>query len=167
MTGIIGVFALLMVGWMIWSGDYSLPGSAHFHGLVLGLGVASCAGVAAIQWRIDRNAAEPATYRLILRLVLYFPWLFLEIIKSNLHVARIILTPALPIRPQLIRVPASQQTELGRVIYANSITLTPGTISLDIRDDAILVHALDDSVAADLQSGTMDRKVAALEGEHS
>lgn len=167
MSGIIRVFVLLMFGWMVWSGAYSLPGSAHFHGLILGLGVASCAGVAAIQWRIDRDAVAPATYRLISRSVLYFPWLFLEIIKSNLHVARIILTPALPIRPHLIRVPASQQTEVGRVIYANSITLTPGTISLDLRDDEILVHALDDSVAQDLKTGAMDRKVAALEREGS
>ena len=79
--------------------------------------------------------------------------------------ARVILSPGLPVRPQLIRVQATQNTDVGRAIFANSITLTPGTVSLDVRDGTILVHALDDSTAAGLSDGEMDRRVTVLEGE--
>jgi len=78
-------------------------------------------------------------------------------------VARLIWTPSLPIRPQLLRVPASQRSELGNAIYANSITLTPGTVALDVRDGGILVHALTDSSREELQSGEMDRRVSRIE----
>jgi multicomponent Na+:H+ antiporter subunit E len=87
-----------------------------------------------------------------------------EIFKSTIDVVRIILDPKLPIRPQLIRVKASQRSEVGQVIYANSITLTPGTISLDVRNDRILVHALTDAAAEGLKTGEMDDYVARLEG---
>ena len=68
------------------------------------------------------------------------------------------------ISPRLIRVRASQKTVLGHVVYANSITLTPGTISLDLRDGAILVHALTDETAEGVLNGEMNARVARLEG---
>ena len=98
------------------------------------------------------------------RLLLYVPWLLWAIVKANLDVARRILTFRLPISPRLIRVKASQKSDLGQVIYANSITLTPGTVSVDLQDGTILVHALTRECAEDLQEGEMDRRVAALEG---
>ena len=64
-----------------------------------------------------------------------------------------------------MRIRASQKTDLAKVIYANSITLTPGTITLDVRDDKFLVHALSDEAAADLDTGEMDRRVSAMEGK--
>ena len=75
------------------------------------------------------------------------------------------LNPKLPISPCLIRLRASQSTDLGQVIYANSITLTPGTITLDVRDDIILVHNLTDEMADDLLTNEMDRRVTQLEGD--
>jgi multicomponent Na+:H+ antiporter subunit E len=69
----------------------------------------------------------------------------------------------LPISPHLITVRTSQKTAVGQVIYANSITLTPGTISLDVRDDTILVHALTSDSAAGVEAGEMDRRVSRLE----
>ena len=80
------------------------------------------------------------------------------------QVASVILNPRLAIRPRLVRVKGSQKTELGQVIYANSITLTPGTITLDVRDGEFLVHALTEEAAAGVESGNMDRRVTALEG---
>ena len=65
---------------------------------------------------------------------------------------------------RMIRVPATQKTEIGQVIYANSITLTPGTITLDVRNNEMLVHALTSDTAAGLQTGDMDRRVTRLEG---
>ncbi len=101
---------------------------------------------------------------LLPRLLLYAPWLVWEVVKANIDVARRILTPSLPISPRMIKVKAGQQSDLGRVIYANSITLTPGTVSVDVEDDTILVHALTKEAADGVETGEMDRKVTRLEG---
>ena len=69
----------------------------------------------------------------------------------------------MPIAPRVFRVKTSQRTELGQVIYANSITLTPGTVSINLFDDEIEVHALTVAGAAGLEEGTMDRRVTELE----
>jgi multicomponent Na+:H+ antiporter subunit E len=90
--------------------------------------------------------------------------LLLEIAKANLHVARVILTPSLPIQPRVIRIRATQRSELGNTIFANSITLTPGTVALDVRGGSILVHALTDQAAAGLVDGVMDSRVSRVEG---
>ena len=84
-------------------------------------------------------------------------------VKSSLDVVRRVLHPSLPIEPQTIRVVASQNTDLGRVTYANSITLTPGTLTVDALDDQFTVHAIDDYAAESLRSGAMDRKITDLE----
>jgi multicomponent Na+:H+ antiporter subunit E len=90
--------------------------------------------------------------------------LLLAIFRSNIDVALRILNPRLPISPTLIRTRASQKHALGKVIYANSITLTPGTVSVEVEDDLILVHALSRKSAGELQEGEMDRRVTAIEG---
>jgi len=154
---VIAIVVLLCCAWLLWSG--------HTEPLILGFGVASVALVTWLTWRMDRVDRYPMGWGLGLRPLLYIPWLALEIVKSNLHVARVVLSPSLPIQPRLVRVKATQKTELGQVIYANSITLTPGTITLDVRNGEFLVHALTDEVAEGLESGEMDRKVTALEGK--
>ena len=95
--------------------------------------------------------------------IFYAPWLFKEIVMANIDVAWRILDPRLPILPTLIRVTASQKGDLGRVIYANSITLTPGTVSIDMEGDQITVHALSYEGAVEDMSGEMDRRVSNLE----
>lgn len=95
--------------------------------------------------------------------VSYFIWLCIEVVKSNLDVAFRIVRPDLPIQPRLLKIKTSQATELGQVIFANSITLTPGTVSIDLRDDEIEVHALAQEPAGSLMSGEMDRRIAAME----
>ena len=97
----------------------------------------------------------------------YAPWLIKEIIRSNLEVAKIILSPELRLQRTMVRIPANQKTELGRVIYANSITLTPGTVAVRVEGDKILVHALSFSGAAEDLSGDMDRRVCLLEHPRS
>jgi multicomponent Na+:H+ antiporter subunit E len=147
--------------WLLWSGYWD----PHDDYLILGFGLASVLGVMAISSRMDRVAQAPRSYRLGLRPLLYLPWLAVEIVKANIDVARIILSPTLPISPRLIRVPATQDTAVGQVVYANSITLTPGTISLDVRNNQILIHALTKEAADGVLSGDMGRRVAALEAQ--
>jgi len=72
----------------------------------------------------------------------YFAWMFVQITKSNVEVVKAVLSPDMEISPKMTKVPMPQSTDLGRVTFANSITLTPGTVSVEMQDDVILVHAL-------------------------
>ena len=94
----------------------------------------------------------------------YSPWLIWAIVKANLDVTRRILHPSLPISPTMVDVRATQKSALGQVVYANSITLTPGTVTVDMVDGILSVHALSREGASDLASGAMDRRVTAIEG---
>ncbi len=132
--------------------------------MILGFGVFSIGVTAAISWRMDRVDQEQYPESPNFRSLVYFPWLFKEIVVSNLHVAEVILHPDLPIQPQLVRVNTTQRTDHGHVIHANSITITPGTVSLDVRDGTILVHALTQNTAEGALSGEMDQRVTWLEG---
>ena len=78
---------------------------------------------------------------------------------ANIDVIKRILTPGKSISPTLITIPASKKTDLSKVIYANSITLTPGTVTLDLTGDEIKVHALSKEGAEDLESGRMAKVV--------
>ena len=98
-----------------------------------------------------------------IKLIMYWSWLCAEVVKSNFDVALRIIKPSLPIRPRVFTVRTTQRTELGQVIYANSITLTPGTVSIDLRGHEIEVHALAEEPAASLLTGDMDRRITAVE----
>ena len=94
----------------------------------------------------------------------YWPWLLKEVALSAWRVSRIIVDPRLPISPTLVRMRPSQTTDVGLVVHANSITLTPGTISIDVSADEFLVHALTRAGAADVtEGGEMDRRARELE----
>ena len=147
----------LIVVWLLWSG--------HYTPLLVGLGLCSCVFVAAVAARMGIADREGHPVHLLGRSILYWPWLLWSIGRANMAVARAVLHPGLPISPTLIQVRASQKSALGRVSYANSITLTPGTVSLDVSGDLILVHALTRTSAAELLDGAMDRRVAAMEGQ--
>jgi len=138
--------------------------SGSFDPLLLFFGAVSCALVWWISHRMDIfDREEHPVHVHPIKLIGYYLWLCREVIKSNLDVARRILDPALPIQPRLIKVRTSQRTELGQVLYANSITLTPGTVSIDLQGNEIEVHALASGPADDLLTGEMDRRISAIE----
>ena len=149
--------AVLFIVWLLLSG--------HYEPFLLLLGVASCALVVMVTLRMDVADREGHPIHLTWRALVYWPWLVVEIIKANIDVAKRIVAPSLPISPTLIRVKASQTSDLGQVIYANSITLTPGTISVDVANGEILVHALSRDGAEALVEGEMDRRVTWMVGE--
>ena len=153
----LSLFILLAATWLLLSGYYTT--------LLLALGALSCALVAALCWRTGIIDPEGHPNHLFLGLLLYIPWLLWEICKSNIDIARRILDPKLPIAPRVIRIKTSQKTHLGQVIYANSITLTPGTVSVEVEEGEITVHALTGETAAALLEGSMDRRVTRLEDE--
>ena len=151
-----GTLAILSVLWLALSGYFKL--------LLVSFGIVSCLLVTWLGARMDRIDGEHH-FGLVrpLATLRYIGWLTLEVIKSNLDVARRILSPRLSISPTVIRVPSSQKTELGRVIFANSITLTPGTVSIDVQEGEIEVHALSKEGADALLQGEMNRRVTAVE----
>lgn len=146
----------LYVLWLLLSG--------HYVPLLLVLGLASVLAVVFIAWRMRVVDHEGHPIHLSWRIHLYWPWLIWEIIKANIDVARAIVSPALPIKPTLLHLKGSQKSELGRVIYANSITLTPGTVTIELEDGVFSVHALTTAAAQGLESGEMDRWVTSIEG---
>lgn len=136
--------------------------SGHYDPLLIGLGVASCALVVFITHRMDVIDHEGHPVHLTWRALLYWPWLVAEIAKANVDVVRRILPGGPPISPTMLRVRATQTSDLGRVVFANSITLTPGTVSVEVHEDEILVHALSLEAAEGLAEGEMDQRVTKM-----
>ncbi len=152
----IGLFILLFILWLLSSGHYTT--------LIISFGVFSCALVVFLSWKMEIIDSEGVPIHLIGGAIRYVPWLIWQIILANIDVTKRVLQPKMDITPQLIEVETSQKTDLGRVIYANSITLTPGTVSIQVHEDRILVHAIAKEVAEELQKGEMDRRVTRMEG---
>ncbi|QDT05878.1 Na(+)/H(+) antiporter subunit E [Rubripirellula lacrimiformis] len=147
----------LFVNWLLWSGHFENP-------FLIGLGVASCAFCLWLSARMNIVDEEGAPAQLGFRpFTHYAPWLIKEIVVANIDVAKIIISPVMRLRRNLVVVKANQKSSLGRVIMANSITLTPGTVSVDVLDDRIHVHALSLEDAAEDMSGDMDQRVCRLE----
>ena len=156
MKHVVALGVTLYVTWLLLSGVYQT--------LWFVLGLISCAICVGIALRMEVVDRESYPIDLSLLLPAYWLWLFKEIVLANIDVTKRILAPSLPVNPQLFRVKASQRDELGKVIFANSITLTPGTVTVDIDGDEFVVHALSDATKDDLETGEMDRRVTALEG---
>lgn len=152
----VGLFLALLSIWLLWSGLYK-P-------LVVGSGVVSAALCVLMVHRMRAMGGARVQVAPVARSLSYFPWLIREIARANASVIRIVLSPKLPIEPSVVTVTASQRTDLGRVIYGNSITLTPGTLTVDVDGDQFTVHALTSAGARQLQAGDMDTRVALLEG---
>lgn len=143
--------------WLLWSGI--------FEPLMLSFGLASCLLVAWMTSQLQIVDSEERPFLILVRMLGYLPWLTIEIIKSNIDVARRVWQPVMPISPTIVTVKASQKTALGLVLHANSITLTPGTLSIDVEPGLIEVHALAHELIAPFEEGEMDRRVARLEGK--
>lgn len=142
----------LFVFWLLLSG--------HFEPLLLGLGLASVVFTVFLAKRMNVIDHESYPLHLSPRLPAFFVYLFREIINANIDVIKRIMTTGAPsINPQLIKIPLMQKTNLGRVIYANAITLTPGTVSVKLTKNHVTVHALTKEAADDLSDGKMAKAV--------
>ncbi len=138
--------------------------SGHYTPMLVTVGAASAVVCVLAAIRMRTADAEGHPIELLPGAITYFPWLFLEIAKSAWSVTKVILNPSLPISPTMTIVPTSQNTAAGRTAYANSITLTPGTITVGVEGNNLIVHALVRDGALDLEGGEMDRRVSQFEG---
>ena len=131
--------------------------SASFEWIHLGLGLIFSFAVA---WINSGHSLFVPKFRLWLRILLYLPWLFYKIIQSSLHMAKLILHPALPIDPQLISVESKLRHHAAVVLLGNSITLTPGTITVEVDRNKLIVHAIDKAFSEDIASKQIESKIA-------
>ena len=156
----LGTSVTLMALWLLMSGLYET--------LLIGFGVASVALTVFVIRRMDRVDGDGLEIGLNpIAFLKYFLWLLVEIAKANWAVTKLILAPKLATRQHLFRVPHTQRTDLGQTIFANSITLTPGTISVETEEGHFLVHALnysDDDIDA---IADMDARVTATEAKRA
>jgi multicomponent Na+:H+ antiporter subunit E len=153
---VLSLLTILLFFWLALSG--------HYTPFLIAAGITSSIGCVVAARRMGCADAEGHPLHLFGRTVSYFPWLLWQICKSAWSVTKIILDPRLPVSPTLTRVLASQRTSVGVATYANSITLTPGTITVGVKDNILTVHALVRDGAIDLEEGGMDARVSAFEG---
>lgn len=150
-----GLGVILFGFWLLLSG--------HYTPLLLSFGVGSSVLVVYLSMRMDVVDREGVPLHLGGRLWMYIPWLLKEILVANVVVAKIILSPNMKISPRMVVFHGTQRTDLGRVLYANSITLTPGTITTGVEGQEFQIHAL---TAADLETNEedeMDRRCSWVE----
>ena len=156
---IAGLVFTLTTLWLLLSGYYT-P-------LLLSLGLMSIIFVTLICLRMEIFTYEqPEILSQVIKYIPYTFWLVVEIFKSNIDVIKRILNPKLPVSPQWVTIQTTQDSDFSKVIYANSITLTPGTISMDVYGDKIDVHALSESGVDGLATGEMDKRVSKVEKRH-
>jgi multicomponent Na+:H+ antiporter subunit E len=137
--------------------------SGHYTPLLIALGLVSALLVVWLVRRMEVVDHESVPMHLTRQAATFWPWLLVEIVKSNIDVVRRVLDPRLPIERSVIRVPTGTMSPLRETIYANSITLTPGTVSLDVNDGEVIVHALSREAADAVREGGMARRVEAME----
>ncbi|MGB6230919.1 MAG: Na+/H+ antiporter subunit E [Litorimonas sp.] len=156
-------FALILLvalaaTWAVLSGFFDKP-------LILLLGAISLGLTVLITARMRILDEETVPYATVPQTLVYFGWLFVEIVKANIAVVREIVSPDMEVSPTLVKIPAGGKSDLAKTMFANSITLTPGTVSLDIQEDHILVHALLSEMSDPEDFEAMSAKSAVAVGE--
>ena len=153
------LFTALLALWLVMSGIYK-P-------IVISLGVASCALTVLIVARLKLMSQPVYKDMKGLALLNYVFWLVVEIGKADWAITKVIMGDPNAVRHRFIRVPANQRTDLGKMLFANSITITPGTVTVQTAGDCFYVHALTDE-AADLDAlAQMGSRVCSLERGHT
>ena len=149
------LFFILFSLWLLMSGHYNV--------LIVSLGIISCAFCVYVAKRGKLIDDEGLPTFFMPRLLNYLIWLFKEILKSNLSTAKVIINGK--VEPETFTVKTSQVTDVAKVTYANSITLTPGTVTTKIQKGVFEVHALNSDFGNDVRTNEMDKKVTWLEGK--
>ena len=153
------IIVLLFIFWLALSG--------HFEYLIVLLGAISAVIVTYLSARMRLGGIGEHRLLFYLKLTIYIIWLTWKIILANVQVAYRILHPRLPVEPQYLQIKLAGDTPLFHLIHANSITLTPGTISVDIKDGIIHVHALSNANIGDLLKGEIADKILWLQGKRN
>ncbi len=142
---------LLFVFWLVLSTSYSV-GHVVTGAIVAGL----------IMWIKPLRPRSTRRTASIFSALAYIPWLAVKVFKSALHVSKIILSPSLPISPRIIQHKTDLKSDGELVVLGNSITLTPGTITVEVAPGQITVHAIDEASTKDLSAGLFDDRISRM-----
>ena len=153
----IAIFLLLFLNWIVLS--------AKFDAFHLSLGLVSCAVVAWLSQDLlfkDRSKDLKERCREAWAFTKYLPWITWEVVKANLHVFKLAMTRKgyEEMAPRVVTIETYLKTDFAKFVFANSITLTPGTITMLIRGDIVHVHTMSQFLEDDLLEGAIERKVA-------
>ncbi|OUW19805.1 MAG: hypothetical protein CBD18_00140 [Opitutales bacterium TMED158] len=153
------IFLILCGIWIVFSGKLD---AAH-----LTMGVLSAGFVAAISSSFlfeDRSQALGARVRQAILLPGYLLWMLYQILLSNIHILRLALSAGkLPdVQPSIVRVKTTLKTDFGKWMLANSITLTPGTITIEIEGDELLIHSISQETTEGVLDDSMERRIAQI-----
>ncbi|MEX0618318.1 MAG: Na+/H+ antiporter subunit E [Pseudohongiellaceae bacterium] len=151
----ISIFLVLVILWLL--------NSWHFTAVIFALGLLSIVLAVYVSHRMDVVDDESQPFHLSQRLPAYYYWLIKQIVRSNIDVVIHVWRGNRSISPCMETLDMSQETDMGRVIYANSLTLTPGTVAVDLTNEQVMVHALTCHGMDSLRGGEMDRRVRKLE----
>ncbi|BBB26123.1 Na+/H+ antiporter subunit E [Amphritea japonica] len=149
---------VLSIFWLLLSG--------FIEPLLLSFGAISVVIVLFILKRMDKVENEPGQIGTSIRLIRYTPWLIGQIFSSAIHVTKLIWGSPDKVSPAIEKINAKDVPASSRVLYANSITLTPGTLSVDLDESEVTVHALHKSSIEELQKGQMEKKITGIWGEN-
>lgn len=157
--GIIAAIGLVIL-WLLLSGLYK-P-------LIFILGGMSVLLTIFIVGRMDKVDEHKLGYDIgVFATIKYLVWLMVEIAKSNWAVTKIILSGKMPEHQKMFEVPVTQKSEMAQVVFANSITLTPGTVTVESEDENFIVHALEFGEGDMDALADMDARVTAIETENA
>ena len=136
--------------------------SGHYTPLILSFGAVSVLIVIWFMWRMERVDEKLDFLPMRPRMLYYLLWLMWQVVLSNIDLVRRIWDPTLPIRPTWQRLDIKVTSSLAKTLYANSITLTPGTLTTDVREDHFMVHSLSPDGIEDLRKGGMEEQIQRL-----
>lgn len=146
LAGRVGLSMILFILWIM------LTGSLQTDELMLGAAVAVVAAIATPRPGISHGFILSAYAPIaVIRYLIHF---LIALIRANLDMARRVLSPSLPLNPEVVEVETGLESRLGILLLANSITLTPGTLTVDVIGDRLLVHWVDSGAGADLEQAT-------------
>jgi multicomponent Na+:H+ antiporter subunit E len=155
--GSVFIFVMLMAFWLL------ISASVHWEHMLVGV---IFSVILTIFWSNLTISAENVTnfkIKQLYLLIIYFIKLVIEIVIANINVAMIVLNPRLPISPGIVIMRCDLERSLLRVLYVNSITLTPGTITVELEDNLLIVHALTEDVAHDVEDWALNRRLMEME----
>lgn len=154
---VVSLAIVLAITWLLFSGMWG-------HWLLVSLGAASVLFTVWLSRRMGVVDREGHPVHRLAAALQYLPWLILQVVLANIHVTRRVLGPRCNIRPRIVRYRHEQRSDIGRTTLANSITLTPGTVTIHVRERELWFYALDEESARGVLSGEMDRRVRRVEG---
>ncbi len=156
--GSLFIFSLLLAFWLL------ISASVHWQHILVGVIFCFILTVFWSNLSISENIKTGFSFKQLYMLIKYFIFLGIDIIVANINVAVIVLNPQMPISPGIVIMRCDLERSLSRVLYVNSITLTPGTITVELEDNLLIVHALTKDVAHDVEDWALYRRLIEVEG---